>query len=104
MPLLHPQIDPAARDILSQSGLIPSANDAASKMSNRLDAVGLSRDDLAFELKLLVSGAQTEQTKLAATKLALEIHGELKSQEQGGAVNINIIGADAETLAILIPR
>lgn len=115
MPKLIPareDFEQAARQIIAESQplkpteVIDAANATKSGngMSLRLDDVGLTREEIAYQLKLLALGAEKEETKHQVLKTALQLHGELKDQEVKAGINIVFVGAAPDLMNVLLPR
>jgi len=102
--------DPA-RQILEQSGVITRSNGEAPEISKILDMKGLSRDEIAGRLKDLAFFSELENVRLQATKLALELHGDLRRDVENRVPNLTFVlqqftdgGVPQSLDAILTPR
>lgn len=119
MPHLVPQredFELAAKQIIAEASPAQIINGAGkaiatennssdtSRMSVLLDNAGLTREEIAFQLRILALSAEKEETKHQVLKTALQLHGELKDQEVKAGININIIGADSTLMNVLMPR
>jgi len=84
MPLIKRTIDGAAQEVLAEAGVTRKSPSGAKKsISAILDQNGLSREDVIEQLRELARFAEKEETRLHASKLALELHGELKKNDAG---------------------
>ena len=84
MTLINRTVNSAAREVLAEAGVThKSTNGAKKSISSILDRNGLSREDVIEQLRELARYAEKEETRLHASKLALELHGELKKNETG---------------------
>lgn len=99
------QIIQEAAPALKPTEVIDAANKVNHNgMSTRLDDVGLTREEIAYQLRLLAMGAEKEETKHQVLKTALQLHGELKDQEIKAGINFVFVGADATLMNVLVPR
>lgn len=76
-----------------------------SRMSPLLCDEGLGLEEIARKLHGFASYSDDESIQFQATKLALQLHGELdKDGKESGGVQINFVGVTPELLQVLIPR
>jgi len=79
MPLIKPEI----QKILRASGLDVSEPSEApvGSISEKLDNAGLSKDELAEELSIIIKSSCNESLRLRAIESALKAHGVLKENQ-----------------------
>lgn len=76
------------------------------RMSPLLIDAGLGLEECARKLSTFVSYSEDESIQFNATKLALQLHGELDKDggEKNSGVQINFVGVTPDLLQVLIPR
>jgi hypothetical protein len=98
------EINPNALEVLKAAGV--NSKRGSSRMSPLLSDEGLGLEEIARKLSNFASYSEDETIQFNATKLALQLHGELDKDgaDKNAGVQINFVGVTPELLSVLIPR
>lgn len=112
MPLMKPEI----QKVLRAAGLAKEASNPDTPLSEKLDAAGLSVDELLEELAHLAKNSGNEALRLKAVETSLKAHGALKDsapqvpsftiviQDSGGQLPSQSPETNSTVNPILLPR
>jgi hypothetical protein len=88
-----PLIKPEIQKVLRASGLDTSEPSEAPQgsISEKLDRAGLSKDELADELSIIIKSSGNESLRLRAIEQALKAHGVLKESQPVAVPSFTVI-------------